>query len=105
MTTPVTTIVVLFNLKAGISIADYEKFARELDIPQVNRLPSVASFEVLKAQGLLGGGESPYQYIEILRVRDMAQLGQDTQSAVMQAVVSTFRAMADSPQFIISQQL
>ncbi len=100
-----TTIVVLFNLKAGVSVADYEKFARELDIPEVNRLQSVDSFEVLKAQGLLGGGEAPYQYIELLRVNSMEKLGQDTQSSVMQGVVSTFRAMADSPQFIVTESL
>ena len=37
-------IVVLFNLKAGVSVADYEKFARETDLPIVNRLPSINRF-------------------------------------------------------------
>jgi hypothetical protein len=100
-----TTIVVLFNLKPGISVADYEKFAREMDIPEVNRLPSVDRFEVLKANGLMGGGESPYAYVEILRVRDLAGLGQDVQSPVMQQVVSTFRGMADNPIFILTSAL
>ncbi len=100
-----TTIVVLFNLKPGISVADYERFAREMDIPEVNRLPSVERFEVLKASGLMGGGESPYAYIEILRVRDLAALGQDVQSPVMQQVVSTFRGMADNPLFIVTSPL
>jgi hypothetical protein len=100
-----TTIVVLFNLKAGVSVADYERFAREMDIPEVNRLPSVEKFEVLKSQGLMAGGDAPYAYIEILRLRDMAQLGQDVQSPVMQKVVSTFRSMADNPLFIVTQPL
>lgn len=99
------TIVVLFNLKPGIAVADYERFAREMDIPEVNRLPSVERFEVLKASGLMGGGDSPYAYIEILRVRDLAALGQDVQSPVMQQVVSTFRAMADNPLFIVTTAL
>lgn len=100
-----TTIIVLFNLKPGISVADYERFAREMDIPEVNRLPSVESFEVLKASGLMGGGDSPYAYVEVLRVRDLARLGQDVQSPVMQQVVSTFRGMADNPLFIVTSPL
>lgn len=100
-----TTIVVLFNLKTGVSVADYERFAREMDIPEVNRLPSVERFEVLKAQGLMGGGDSPYAYVEILRLRDPAQLGEDVKSPTMQNVVSTFRSMADNPLFIVTAAL
>lgn len=100
-----TTVVVLFNLKPGISVADYEKFAREMDIPEVNRLGSVEKFEVFKAQGLLGGGPSPYAYVEILRLRSLEQLGQDTQTPVMKNVVSTFQGMADNPQFIVCSHL
>ncbi len=100
-----TIVVVLFNLKPGVAAADYEKFAREMDLPQVNRLPSVLGFEVLKSQGLMGGGASPFQYIEILRLKSVEQLGQDAQSPVMQQVVSTFQSMADNPQFIVTQAL
>ena len=100
-----TTIVVLFNLKSGVSVADYERFALEMDIPEVNRLASVEQFEVFKAQGLMGGGASPYAYVEILRVRDPEQLGKDVQSATMQQVVSTFRSMADNPLFIVTAPL
>lgn len=100
-----TTVVVLFNLRSGVTVAEYEKFAREMDLPEVNRLPSVASFEVLKCQGLLGGGASPYQYIEILKLKSLEQLGQDVQSPVMQKVVSAFQALADSPQFIVTEAL
>lgn len=98
-------IVVLFNLKAGVSVADYEKFARETDLPIVNALPSVDKFEVLKASGLLGGGESPYRYLEILEVNDMAQLGTDVSSETMQQVAATFRSMADHPLFIVTDAL
>lgn len=100
-----TTIVVLFNLKTGVSVADYEKFARELDIPEVNRLPSVERFEVLRSEGLMGGGAAPFQYVEILRVRDLAGLGSDVQSPLMQQIVTTFRGMADNPIFIVTAAL
>jgi hypothetical protein len=100
-----TTIVVLFNLKPGASVADYEKFARETDLPIVNELPSIDRFEVLKAQGLLGGGAAPYQYIEILRVNDLGQLGKDVATETMRKVAATFRSMADNPQFIVTDSL
>ena len=98
-------IIVLFNLKAGVSAADYEKFARETDLPIVNKLPSVRSFEVLKSQGLLGGGAAPYQYIEVIDLKSLEQLGQDVSTEAMQKVAAAFRSMADSPQFIVTEPL
>ncbi len=100
-----TTIIVLFNLKPGVSVADYERFARDTDLPIVNRLPSIEKFEVLKSRGLLRGGDPPYQYIEILRVTDMDQFGQDVSAETMQKVAATFRGFADNPQFILTEPL
>ena len=98
-------IIVLFNLKAGVSVADYEKFARETDLPIVNKLPSVRSFEVLKSQGLLGGGAAPYQYIEIIDLQSLEQLGQDVSTETMRKVAATFQSMAERPQFIVTESL
>ena len=98
-------IVVLFNLKPGVSVADYEKFARETDLPVVNGLASINKFEVLKSTGLLRGGAAPYQYIEIIDVEDLGQLGRDVATEQMQKVASTFRSLADNPQFIVTEQL
>ena len=100
-----TKIVVLFNLKPGISVADYEAFARDTDLPIVNKLPSVNKFEVLKAEGLLGGGAAPYQYIEIIDVNNMELLGADVSTDTMQRVAAEFRTMADSPLFIVTENL
>lgn len=98
-------IVVLFNLKPGVSVADYEKFAREMDLPSVNALPSINSFEVLKSSGLLRGGAAPYQYIEIIDVADMGQFGKDVATEHMQKVAGTFRGLADDPLFILTENL
>lgn len=98
-------IIVLFNLKPGVSVADYERFARETDLPIVNKLPSVRSFEVLKSQGLLGGGAAPFQYIEIIDLNSLEQLGQDVSTETMQKVAATFQSMADAPQFIVTDPL
>lgn len=100
-----TTLIVLFNLKDTSQLAAYERWAREVDLPTAGGLPSVDQFEVLKATGLLTGGPSPYQYVEILRINDMAQLGKDVGSDAMQKVSAAFQAFADSPLFILTEAL
>jgi REDY-like protein HapK len=101
----VSTIIVLFNLRPGVSAEAYERWARATDLPVVNDLPSVSSFEVLKASGLLGGGATPYQYIEILRVRDPAGLARDVATETMKRVAAEFQAFADQPLFINTDTL
>ena len=100
-----TTLIVLFNLKDATQRAAYEKWAREVDLPTAGALPSVDKFEVLKASGLLTGGPSPYEYVEILRINDMAQLGADVGTPTMQAVSAQFQTFADQPLFILTQAL
>jgi hypothetical protein len=100
-----TTLIVLFNLKNPAAVADYERWAREVDVPTAGSLPSVERFEVLKAKGLLGGGASPYQYVEIIWVRDMVQFGVDAATAAMQKVAAQFQAFADNPLFLLTDAL
>jgi len=101
----VTTIIVLFNLKAGVDRAVYERWARETDLPIVNRLRSVDGFEVLRTAGLLSGGEAPYQYVEIIRVNDMQAFGADVASETVQRVAAEYREFADAPLFIKTEAL
>jgi hypothetical protein len=98
-------IIVLFNLKPGVSVADYEAFARNTDLPIVNALPSVDRFEILKSEGLLGGGPSPYAYVEVIDVNSLEQLGKDISTDTMQKVATTFQSMADNPLFIVASKL
>ena len=82
------TVIVLFNLKPGVDVAQYEAWARDSDLPVVNGLPSVEKFEVLKASGLLiGEGKPPYDYIEIMRIPDMAAFGKDLGDPAVQAAM------------------
>ena len=100
------TVVVLFNLKAGADARAYEQWARTTDLPIVNKLPSVDSFEVLRTTGLLGGNApAPYQYVEILRINDLDQLGKDVATDTLQRVVKEFGQFADQPQFMLTQSL
>ncbi|MEO6170362.1 MAG: hypothetical protein ABIO84_05445 [Lysobacter sp.] len=100
------TVIVLFNLKPGASVADFEKWAREQDVPTVSALASVDSFEVLRAKGLLiGEGKPPYEYIEIMRVPDMAAFGADLSSPAVQAGAAQFQQFADNPLFILAESI
>jgi hypothetical protein len=101
-----TTIVVLFNLKNEVNIADYEQWALETDLPTAGALPSVDKFELLKSQGLIMSDDTPpYQYIEILKINDMSQFGEDVSSETMQQVAAQFQSFADNPLFILTEKL
>lgn len=99
-------IVVLFNLKEGVSAVDYEAWAKETDIPNVRSLKSIGDFQVFKSMSILGSDATPpYAYIEILDVANMEQFGPDTQTAAMQKVAAEFQALADNPTFIMTSNL
>lgn len=102
-----TTIVVLFNLKPGVSVEAYEQWARATDLPVVNGLPAVERFEVLKSRGLLSGDpNSPYQYVELIRVESVDALKRDVAATpVMAEVARQFREFAESPVFIVTGTL
>ena len=101
-----TTIVVLFNLKPGVSPSDYEQWALSTDLPTVRQLPSVSGFDVLRSTGLLGSdAAAAYSYVELLVVKDMEQLGADVATETMQRVAAEFQQFADNPQFILTESI
>ncbi|MCC6829059.1 MAG: REDY-like protein HapK [Novosphingobium sp.] len=99
-----TRIIVLLNLKPGKSRADYENWARATDLPTVNALASIDRFEVFEGTGLLRGGPSPYDYIEIIDVADMEAFGKDAATDAMKKVAGEFREWAD-PVFIVTRNI
>ena len=99
------TLIVLFNLKEGASAAEYEAWAKKKDVPTVKGLSSVGDFRVFRSSGILGtDAAAPYQYVEVIEVNDMNQLGIDVSSEKMQAIAAEFGAFADSPTFILAEQ-
>ena len=99
-------IIVLFNLKPGVSTSDYEAWARTRDIPGVNALSSVSSFTVHKATGLFGSdAASPYQYVEIIDITGMEPFVADISTPEFQAMAAPFQDYADNPQFILTEDL
>lgn len=101
-----TRIVALFNLKKGVTPADYERWAKRVDLPTVNGLKSIDKFEVFRSAGLLGSdAKPPYQYVEIIDVGDMEQFGKDVATETMQKVAGEFQAMAADLAFILTEKL
>jgi hypothetical protein len=100
-------IICLFNLKPGVSQAEYEEWARTRDIPTVNALGSVTSFTVHKATGLFGDpeGTPPYQYIEVIDITGMDAFVADISTEAFQAAAAPFQGFADAPQFILTEDL
>lgn len=99
-------IIVLFNLKPGVAVADYEQWARTRDIPGVNALASVHTFTVHRATGLFGSdAPSPYQYAEIIDIVGMDPFVADISTPEFQAMAAPFQDYADNPQFILTEDL
>jgi len=101
-----TKIVALFNLKPGVSVSDYEDWAKSTDIPTVNGLTSVDRFDVFRSTALLGSDDTPpYAYIEMIDVKDMDQFGTDVSTDAMQEIAAKFQSMTDDLVFIMTDKL
>ncbi|MBP2551452.1 hypothetical protein J2858_004394 [Neorhizobium galegae] len=99
-------VIVLFNLRPGVTVADYETWAKTTDLPVVNALPSIESFRVFQATGVMGSGEAPpYQYIEVVDIADEAQFGADVATDTMKRIAAEFQALADNPIFVTTTEL
>lgn len=100
-------IIVLFNLKDGVSVDEYENWAKTRDIPGVNALGSVDSFTVHKAAGVFGddSAKPAYDYFEIIDITDMDAFVADISTEEFQAAAAPFQDYADNPQFILTEDL
>lgn len=100
-----STVIVLFNLKDGVSVDEYEEWARTVDSPTVNGLGSVDSFRVHRVSGLLMSEDAPpYRYVEVIEVADMDAFGADVGTEAMQAISAAFGQFADAPVFMLSER-
>ena len=100
------TIIVLFNLKTGVSKIAYEAWAKETDMRIVRDLSSIDRFDVFESQGLLGTDtKPPYEYVELLEVNDMDVFGKETGTDTMASVAKQFQEFADNPLFILTKNI
>jgi hypothetical protein len=69
---------VLVDLKEGVSPEDYERWVLESYAPVARELPSVSDWRTYGVGGLLDSDVAPpHQYVVILDVGDIEQLGRD----------------------------
>lgn len=100
------TLIVLFRLKPGTDVSAYEAWARSTDLPVVRQLPSVAGFDVFRTAGLLGSGEkAPYDYVEVIGIRDLPGFKGDVATETMRRVAGEFRGFADNPVFMLTDRI
>ena len=100
------TLIVLFRLKPDTNVADYEAWARSTDLPIVRQLSSVAGFEIFRTGSLLGSdARPPYDYVEMIEIREMAGFGTDVATETMRRVAGEFRQFADNPVFMLTDRL
>ena len=100
------SVIVLFNLREDADQAEYEAWALERDLVEVQWLPSVDHFRILRCVGLLGGtGAPPYQYAEVIYLNSMEKFGEDLQSDTVGKLAAEFRQFTDNPLFIHCQDV
>ncbi|MEO8445774.1 MAG: hypothetical protein ABI567_12275, partial [Gammaproteobacteria bacterium] len=98
--------IVLFRLKPGADVSAYEAWARSTDLPIVRQLPSVAGFELFRSAGLFGSGNpAPYDYVEMIAIRDVPGFRTDVATDTMRRVAGEFREFADNPVFMLTDRI
>jgi hypothetical protein len=101
----VATIIVTFNLKKGVAPQDYERWARERDVPTVTALASVDSFRVQRATGLIGSdAAAPYHYLELIEVNSLETFMSEIGTKEMQGIAAEFAQYAEHPTFILTER-
>ena len=101
-----TTLIVLFNLREGVTPECYERWAAETDLPTVRRLSHCRAFNLYRGLGLLGTDRpAPYQYVEVIEVDDLPSFREETATATMRRVAAEFRTFADQPQFMVMERV
>ena len=94
-------LIVLVNLKEGVSPEDYERWVLRSYAPAVRDLPSVDAWSNHRVGGLLGSDDAPpYRYVVSTEVNDMEQLGKDVAGARMQRLLEELRGYAEVTQLV-----
>ena len=95
------TMIVLVNLKEGVSPEEYERWVLESYAPAVKSLPSVEVWRDYRVSGLLGSQTiPPYRYVVMVEVNDLEQLGQDMASEKMQELLAGLYRLTEVTQIM-----
>jgi len=93
--------IVLVNLKEGVSPEDYERWVVESYAPAVQRLPSVTDWRNHRVSGLLGSDAAPpYRYVVTVEIDGLAQLGRDMAGEESRRLLSELQEFAEVTQLM-----
>ena len=96
-----TTMIVLVNLKEGVSPEDYERWVRDSYAPVARNLPSISDWRNHRVDVLLGSDATPpYRYVVTLEVEDMEKLGRDMAGEEMQRLLVELGHFAEVTQLV-----
>jgi len=100
-------LIIMYNLKAGVTPADFETWVKTSDQPAMRGLARVADFQTLRAEKLLmGDGKPSVQYIETFSIPDLdGFVAEDMPGATVQGVMGQFMGFADAPQFMVVSEV
>ena len=95
------SMIVLVDLKEGVSPEEYERWVLESYAPAVRKLPSVEDWRDYRATSLLGSDAAPpYRYVVTLEITDLEQLGRDVAGEEMRRLLSELHEMAEVTQIM-----
>ena len=93
-----SALIVMFNLKEGVSEADYEAWAKSSDLPTVRGHKGVDGFDLFRADNLFRTeNASPYRYVEVIQINDLDQFNLDVATDAQKPISEKFREIADNP--------
>lgn len=100
-------LILLYNLKDGVTQADFESWVTSTDYPAMRGLSRVDSFTTYRAEKLLMGEGSPsVQYVELFDIPDLdGFISDDMPGETVQSIMGQFMGFADAPQFIICNEV
>ena len=106
---PSTNLVILYNLKDGVTPADFREWVMKSDYPAMRGLERVEAFHTHKAVGLLpgtGDGEPSVDYVETFAIPDLdGFVAEDMPGETVQTIMSEFTGFAEAPEFIVVREI
>jgi hypothetical protein len=102
-----STLILRYRLKPGVTPADFEQWVRTVDHPTMGGLQRVRRFTTYRIDGLLlGEGEPSCDYVEVFDIPDLAGFtSQDMPGETVQGIMGQFMGFVAEPEFLIAHAI
>ena len=99
------TIIGLFDLKDGVDLEAYERWARTRYAPVVRGMPSIDHWQAFRASGIFGSNAAPpYRYFLVIEANDLEGIGRDLTDNRMRTLLTELHEFADPPTLVVTQR-